>query len=321
MNKIDYTRFDFHALRFLKSEDIELMTAEEIGQFVLLMCHAWLGGKAASLPQNPTLLARYARCEQVSELVLSQWKQGEDGRLYNDALSEEWDAVLERSGQGKRGADARWNKNKPFSNAHQDAPALLTQSPTNGQAVSIQAVSTQLNSNQTKPAQSGADAPAETSPAVSKNPSLNPSNNFVEASDRVAEHLLAKLGPTDETLTSSANHILPLFGIPWLSPAGEAKSAPQIETVLKGIIDFAFSTEFWPQFITTTDSFVRAVLKKGESNSLPQQWRGSLRRKVKTKNSVIEGVSSLNKRNGRPAPQINPGWDKYKQTLESEKED
>lgn len=290
------------------------MTAEEVGQFVLLMCHAWLGGKAASLPDNHKLLARYARCEQVSGTVLSQWEQGEDGRLYNQGLSEEWDAVLERSGHGKRGADARWNKHKSVSNAQHDAPALPRQSPTNGQAVS-----TQLNSIQSKPDQSGADAPADNSSAVSKCLS-NPSNNSKDASARVAEYLLAKFGPNDETLSTSANHIIPLFGIPWMSPTGEAKTAPQIETVLTAIIDFAFSTEFWPQFITTTDSFVKAVLKKAEPNSLPQQWRGSLRKKVKTKNSVIDGVSSLNKRNGRPAPQINPGWDEYKQKLETEKE-
>jgi hypothetical protein len=78
---IDLTRFDFHALRFLKSEDVELMTAEEVGQFVLLMCNAWLGGKAASLPNNAALLAKYARCERVSDAVMGEWKEGPDGRL------------------------------------------------------------------------------------------------------------------------------------------------------------------------------------------------------------------------------------------------
>jgi hypothetical protein len=52
MSKIDLTRFDFRALRFLKSEDVEIMTAEEVGQFVLLMCHAWLGGKSCQPSQQ-----------------------------------------------------------------------------------------------------------------------------------------------------------------------------------------------------------------------------------------------------------------------------
>ena len=131
MSKIDLTRFDFHALRFLKSEDVEIMTAEEVGQFVLLMCHAWLGGKAASLPNNPVLLAKYARCERVSEAVLKEWKVGPDGRLYNETLSEEWDAAVGRSAHGMRGAAARWNKEQSPSNAHTDAFAMPEHSPSN----------------------------------------------------------------------------------------------------------------------------------------------------------------------------------------------
>jgi uncharacterized protein YdaU (DUF1376 family) len=100
MSKIDLTRFDFRALRFLKSEDVEIMTAEEVGQFVLLMCHAWLGGKDASLPNNPTLLAKYARCERVSDAVMREWNEGPAGRLYNETLSEEWDAAVSRSVHG-----------------------------------------------------------------------------------------------------------------------------------------------------------------------------------------------------------------------------
>jgi uncharacterized protein YdaU (DUF1376 family) len=313
MSNVDYTRFDFHALRFLKSEAIEVMTAEEVGQFVLLMCHAWLGGKGASLPNNPKLLARYARCEEISEAVLAMWSEGEDGRLYNDTLSEEWAAVSERSGHGKRGADARWNKGKSASNARDYAPAMPEHCPTNGQAVS-----NQIKSNQARPDQSGAYAPKAA--AVPQNDSTASPDGSEIAAVKVAEHLLVKFGPTEETLDSSVNQIRSLFGIDWVSPEGKAKTAAQIEKILTGIIDFAFSTEFWPQFITTTESFVKAVLKKAEPNSLPQQWRGSLRKKSKSKNSVIEGVSSLNVRNARPPVQVNPGWDEYKQKLQQEKE-
>jgi hypothetical protein len=124
MGKIDLTRFDFHALRFLKSENVEIMTAEEVGQFVLLMCHAWLGGKAASLPNNPTLVSKYARCERVSEAVMREWKVGQDGRLYNETLSEEWDAAVGRSVHGMRGAAARWTKKNTPANADGSAPAM-----------------------------------------------------------------------------------------------------------------------------------------------------------------------------------------------------
>ncbi len=131
MSKFDFTRFDFHALRFLKSEDVEIMTAEEVGQFLLLMIHAWLGGKAASLPNNPTLLAKYARCERVSEAVMGEWKEGPDNRLYNETLSEEWDAAVGRSAHAMRGAAARWNKDKSTGNAQGNAPAMPEHSPSN----------------------------------------------------------------------------------------------------------------------------------------------------------------------------------------------
>src|SRR5260370_39903575 len=87
--KVDLTKFDFHAMRFAHSEDCQRMTDAEVGQYLLLMIQAWLGGKAASLPNDPALLARYARCEKVSDLVMSKWDL-RDGRLYNDMQSEEW---------------------------------------------------------------------------------------------------------------------------------------------------------------------------------------------------------------------------------------
>jgi uncharacterized protein YdaU (DUF1376 family) len=112
MKTVDLTRFDFRALRFLKSESIEAMTAEEVGEFVLLMCHAWLGAKNASLPNNPVLLARYARVERLSDVVMREWNEGPDGRLYNETLSEEWDAAVGRSAHGAKGAAALWKKRR-----------------------------------------------------------------------------------------------------------------------------------------------------------------------------------------------------------------
>jgi uncharacterized protein YdaU (DUF1376 family) len=127
----DLTRFDFRALRFLKSENVEGMTAEEVGEFVLLMCHAWLGGKNASLPNNPALLARYARCERVSEVVMREWKKGPDGRLYNETLSEEWSAAVGRSAHGSRAAALRWSGKKSPTNSQEDAPVMPEQCPSN----------------------------------------------------------------------------------------------------------------------------------------------------------------------------------------------
>jgi uncharacterized protein YdaU (DUF1376 family) len=94
--KRDLTKFDFYPMRFIYSETVQQMTCEEVGQYLLLLIHAWLGGKAASLPNNPTLLAKFARCEKVSDLVMSKWELKDDGRLYNEMLSDEWAATVLR---------------------------------------------------------------------------------------------------------------------------------------------------------------------------------------------------------------------------------
>ena len=142
---VDLTRFDFRALRFLKSEDVEVMTAEEVGQYILLMCHAWLGGKNASLPDNPVLLARYARCERVSEAVMREWKEGADGRLYNETLSEEWAAAIGRSAHGAKAASARWNKEQCSTDSSAMPEHSASTAPTTDSAVA--------KPNQSKPNQ------------------------------------------------------------------------------------------------------------------------------------------------------------------------
>lgn len=181
MSKLDLTRFDFHALRFLKSEDVEMMTAGEVGQFVLLMCHAWLGGKAASLPNNPTLLAKYARCERVSDAVMREWKIGPDGRLYNETLSEEWDAAVGRSVHGMRGAAARWNKAQSGSNAQGDAPAMPEHSPSNAGAdepLLVNPIQTKPNQSRTLSSEpNGSDEPVS-KPTSRKEPSPDGFNDF-----------------------------------------------------------------------------------------------------------------------------------------------
>lgn len=111
----DITRFDFHVVRFLSSETVKEMTAEEVGQYILLLCDAWLLSKGATLPDNSSYLARTARCGAVSELVMSKFPIVETeygSRRRNDTLYGEWLLAVERSAsaseRGKIGNDARW---------------------------------------------------------------------------------------------------------------------------------------------------------------------------------------------------------------------
>lgn len=90
---VDLTRFDFHAKKFYFSESVRAMSAEEVGQYLLLLVSAWLGGKDASLPDNPGMLAREARVTRVSDCVLEMFPivDTEHGRRRrNETLYEEW---------------------------------------------------------------------------------------------------------------------------------------------------------------------------------------------------------------------------------------
>jgi uncharacterized protein YdaU (DUF1376 family) len=109
----DLTRFDFHALRFTQSDSISEMSNEEIGQYILLLCEAWLSQKG-SLPDNSEVLARKARCKQVSEKVLAQFPLVETAwgpRRQNETLYAEWVKTNERMDiakeSGRKGGEAK----------------------------------------------------------------------------------------------------------------------------------------------------------------------------------------------------------------------
>jgi len=109
----ELTRFDFHVNRFLNSEDVENMTAEEVGQYILLLCHAFVKGREASLPDDPAVFARYARVKKVSDLVMkkfplveTEWGQ----RRRNTPLYEEYLRAQARSEGGRKAVAERWEK-------------------------------------------------------------------------------------------------------------------------------------------------------------------------------------------------------------------
>lgn len=96
---IDLTRFDFHAVRFMYSEDVKMMSAKEVGQYILLLCEAWLSGKDTSLPDNMEYLSSLVRGEAVSENVLKKFPLVETQwgtRRRNEPLYREWCTTIER---------------------------------------------------------------------------------------------------------------------------------------------------------------------------------------------------------------------------------
>lgn len=96
----DITRFDFHVMRFMESEWVQQMSASQVGQYILLMCKAWLQGKDTTLPDNPGLLAAWAKVDAVDQIVLDRFPvvQTNHGmRRRNEALYREWQDTIARS--------------------------------------------------------------------------------------------------------------------------------------------------------------------------------------------------------------------------------
>jgi uncharacterized protein YdaU (DUF1376 family) len=128
MKPFRLTRFDFDAADFLASEDVAAMTAAEVGQYVLLLCAAWLGGKDATLPNDPRTLARLARATngRVAPVVIRKFISTAEGRLSNPRLSEEWKAACARakvrSEKAQKAAKKSWS-----GDARSRRQALLAQ--------------------------------------------------------------------------------------------------------------------------------------------------------------------------------------------------
>jgi uncharacterized protein YdaU (DUF1376 family) len=119
MKDFKLTRFDFDAAEFLADEDVAGMTAAEVGQLVLLLCAAWLGGKDATLPDDPRILARLARATtgRISPVVMRKFISTGGGRLLNLPLSSEWKSACARakvrSEKAQKAATKRWSEDAP----------------------------------------------------------------------------------------------------------------------------------------------------------------------------------------------------------------
>lgn len=117
-HELRLTRFDFDAADFLASEDVAAMTAREVGQYVLLLAHAWVGGKDCTLPNDPKVLAKLARAPRgVSKRVMSKFANTVGHRLHNPRLTKEWKDALVRAQRrhekAQNAANNRWDRNAP----------------------------------------------------------------------------------------------------------------------------------------------------------------------------------------------------------------
>lgn len=104
----DFTRFDLYAKDFMHSEHVQSMNVEEIGQYFLLLCNAWLIGKDTTLPDDPTFLANLCRGKEVSPKVLKMFPVVQElGRRRNERLYKEWQDAKQRTIDAKKAVDQR----------------------------------------------------------------------------------------------------------------------------------------------------------------------------------------------------------------------
>ena len=101
--------FQFYPDDFLGSSKVAVMSAQEVGVYLLLLCMDWNDGGIA---YNPRLLARYCRVTEAEFTqaweVVGQCFVERDGRFWNPRLERERDKQAKFSAKQKAAADVRW---------------------------------------------------------------------------------------------------------------------------------------------------------------------------------------------------------------------
>ena len=102
--------FPFYVNDFLSSSKVALLTTEEIGAYILLLCHAWQDPHC-SLPDDNACLAKLGRIRGDVTNIRACFRVKKD-RLINDRLYQEWQNVKEKSELAKRSIAVRWEKKR-----------------------------------------------------------------------------------------------------------------------------------------------------------------------------------------------------------------
>lgn len=104
--------FPMYAQRFLTSRKVRLMTAEQVGVYVLLLCEEWEGGP---LPNDETLLCKLSHSDwqTVCGVLKMCFQKSEVGwtNTHLETLRDESTMLHNaRSRAGSKGAEARYSK-------------------------------------------------------------------------------------------------------------------------------------------------------------------------------------------------------------------
>lgn len=99
--------FPFYVPDFLSSPTVTMMSAEEVGGYVLLLCYAWQDPQG-SLPSDDDSLRVLSRIKGDLTRLKSCFIE-KKGRLFNKRLTQELEKVKEKSVAAKQSASMRWH--------------------------------------------------------------------------------------------------------------------------------------------------------------------------------------------------------------------
>lgn len=110
--------FPLYVDDFTSDGNVEAMTTEEVGAYILLLCKAWREDLPGTLPTNDRVLARWARLspdrwEVCKPAILAAFKVGPDNRYHQRRMRREFEKFQKqkrlRSQSAQNAANARWN--------------------------------------------------------------------------------------------------------------------------------------------------------------------------------------------------------------------
>lgn len=141
--------FPFYVSDFLSSPTVTLMTAEEVGGYLLLLCYAWQDPKG-SLPNDDDSLRVLSRVRGDLLRIKSCFKE-KNGRLYNGRLTQELDKAQVKSDTARKSNAMRWQNER-------NANALRTQSSSQSESESESELQSESQSKPDKEVKSCAKA-------------------------------------------------------------------------------------------------------------------------------------------------------------------
>lgn len=95
---------------FLADDNVEMMSTEEIGAFLLILMRAWNQQPPASIPDDDEKLSRWCRVtskrwNKIKGAVLKPFVTHCDGRLYQKRMAQEWTKFARLYLSRKKGAE------------------------------------------------------------------------------------------------------------------------------------------------------------------------------------------------------------------------